>query len=183
MEKPWARFGSRLILSRSRGGTTVHTNRGMRPPAKRVAYTPCRVVVHVGDPVHRRAAAEGDEKHERRLDHRVGNAEVYHAVLPVLFRRSRGGWVGGWGVAWWGYFDLKSENTLKAKSLNLTAPVSVSQPPSCRRFTWSKEPCLSFSRTLTNAAIIVVSLRREMKKGAAKVKFRLPAQQRSQVGG
>lgn len=46
--------------------------------------TPCWVVVHVGGPIHGRAAADGDEQHERGLDYGVGDAEHRHAVLPIL---------------------------------------------------------------------------------------------------
>jgi len=46
--------------------------------------SPDRVVVHVGDEVHRRTAAHRDQEHKRGLDHRIRNAEVGYPVLPVL---------------------------------------------------------------------------------------------------
>lgn len=48
------------------------------------AYTPRSIVVHVGDPVDRRAAAQRDEEHEGCLDNGIGDAEGSNPVLPVL---------------------------------------------------------------------------------------------------
>lgn len=54
------------------------------PPRAPLTPSPSQVVVHVRDGVHRRGAAQRDQEHERGLDDHVRDAEVAHAVLPVL---------------------------------------------------------------------------------------------------